>query len=90
MAQRITAACQSAGRDMSVTVTSRGVDINSDDVSATSVIDLTDNDLFLSGLPTNVKQEMVNENSVNHISDGGVYFRGQEMVNGGLVNHISD
>ena len=37
-----------------------------------------------------VKQEMVNENSVNHISDGGVYFPGQEMVNEDSINHISD
>ena len=37
-----------------------------------------------------VKQGMVNENSVNHISDGGVQFSGQEMVDEDSVNHISD
>ena len=81
VAERIAAACQSAGYDKSVAVTSRGVDSNSDDVSATSVIGLTDNDLFLSGLSMSVKQEIVNEDWVNHISDGGVHFPGQEMVN---------
>ena len=89
VAQKIAAAYQSAGRDKNVTVTPRGVD--SDDVSATqSVIDLTHDNLFLSELPMSVKQEMVNENLVNHISDGGVHFPWQEMVNWGSVNHISD
>ena len=54
-----------------MTAASRGVD--DDDVSVTmSVVDLTDNDLFLSGLPRSVKQETVNEDSINHILDGGV------------------
>jgi len=57
------------------------VDSDDDEVSATSVIDLTDDDLLLSGLPTSVKQEVVNEDSVNHISDGGVDFPRQEKVN---------
>ena len=48
----------------------------------------TDDDLFLSGLPMSVKQEMVNEDSVNRISDGGVHFPEQEMVNEDFVNHI--
>ena len=73
-----------------MTVTPRGVNSDDDEVSATSVIDLTDDEFFLSGLPMSVKQEMVNENSVNLISDGGVYFPGQEMVNTDFVNHTSD
>ena len=57
VAQRVAAARQSAGRDRNVTVTSRGVDSDSDKVSATqSVIDLTDNNLFLSSLPTSVNK----------------------------------
>ena len=44
------------------------------DVSATvSVIDLIgdghEDDLILSGLSESVKQEMVNEDSINHVSD---------------------
>merc|ERR1712086_891634 len=81
VAQRVAAARQSAGRDRSVTVTPRGVNSDDDEVSATSVIDLTDDDLFLSGLPMSVKHEMVNEDSINHISDGGVHIPGQERVN---------
>ena len=91
MAQRVAAAHQSAGRDRNVTVTSRGVvDSDDDEVSATSVVDLTDNDLFLSRLPMSVQQETVNQDSVNHILDGGVHFSGQEMVNEDSINHISD
>ena len=90
VAQRVAATRQSAGRDRSVTVMSRGVDGGVDEVSATSVIDLTDDDLLLSGLPTSVKQEVVNEDSSNHISDEGVDFRGQEMLNEDSINHISD
>ena len=41
VAQRVAAACQSAGRDRYVTITSRGVDSDDDEVSATAVIDLT-------------------------------------------------
>ena len=105
MAQRVAAACQSAGRDNNVTAMSRGVDSNSDDVSATqSVIDLTDDNLFFSWLQMIDERqarngwwkfdwpyvrwrghfpgkEMVNEDSVNHISDGGVDLFGQETVN---------
>ena len=33
---------------------------------------------------------MVDEDSGNHISHGGVQFPWQEMVNEDLVNHISD
>ena len=73
-----------------MTVTPRGVNSDDDKVSATSVIDLTDKDLFLSGLPMSVKQEMVNEDSINNISDGGVGFCWQEMVNGDSINHISN
>ena len=65
------------------------MDSDDDEVSATSVIDLTDNDLLLSGLTMSVKQEMVNQNPVNHISVGGVYFPGQEMANKDSINHIS-
>jgi hypothetical protein len=69
VAQRVVAARQSAGRGKDVTATPRGVD--DDDASGTqSVIDLTDDDLFLSGLPASVKQEMVDEESVNQVSDG--------------------
>ena len=65
--------------------------MDDDDVSATqSVVDLTDNNLFMSRLQMSVKQEMVSEDPVNHISDGGVHFSGQEMVNEDSVNHISD
>ena len=56
MAQRVAAARQSAGCDRNVTVMSRGVDSDDDEVSATSVIGLTDDDLFLSRLPMSVKQ----------------------------------
>ena len=73
-----------------MTVTPSGVNSDDDEVNATSVIDQTDDDLFLSGLPMSVKQEMVNEDSVNHFSDGGVHFPGQEMVNGDSINYISD
>ena len=60
VAQRVAAACQSARRDKSVTATPRGVD--DDNVSAIqSVIDLTDDDLFLSGLPMSIRQELVNK-----------------------------
>ena len=90
VAQRVAAARQSAGRDRSVTVTPRGVNSDDDEVSATSVIDLTDDDLFLSGLPMSVKQEMVNEDSINHISDGGVHIPGQERVNKDSIDHLSD
>jgi hypothetical protein len=89
VAQRVAAARQSAGRGKNVTATPRGVD--DDDASGTqSVIDLTDDDLFLSGLPASVKQEMVDEESVNQVSDGGVYLPAQEVVNEDSVNHISD
>ena len=72
-----------------MTATPRGVD--DDDVSATqSVVNMTDKNLFLSRLPTSVKQEMVNEDSVNHTSDGGVQFPGQETVNEDSVHRISD
>ena len=51
-----------------MTATPREVD--DDDVSATvSAVDLTDDNLFLSQLPTSIKQEIVNEDLVNHISD---------------------
>ena len=71
-----------------MTATLRGVDDH--DVSVTqSMLDLTDENLFLSGLPTSVKQEMVNEDLVNHISDGGVYFPGQDTVKDS-GNRISD
>ena len=62
-----------------MTATHQGVDDG--DVSETqSVIDLTDNNLFLSGLPMSINQEIVNEDSVNHISDGGVHFPGQQQL----------
>ena len=89
MAQQVALARQHAGHAKNVTATLRGVD--DDNVSATeSVADLTDNDLFLSGLPASVKQEMVNEDPVNYISNGGVHFPGQEMVNEDSANHISE
>ena len=47
VAQQVAAACQSAGHGKNVTATPRGVD--NDDVSVTkSVVDLTDDNLFLS------------------------------------------
>ena len=52
-------------------------------------VSVTDNDLLLSRLPMSVKQEMVNKDSVNHISDGAVHFPGQEKVTEVPVNHIS-
>ena len=69
--------------------------MDDDNVSATvPVIDLTgdnhEDDLFLSRLPESVKQEMVVEDSTDHISDGGVQFPGQEMVNEDSNNHVSD
>ena len=72
-----------------MTDTPRGVD--DDNVSATeSIVDLTVKILSMSGLPTSVKQEMVVEDSTDHISDGGVQFPGQEKVNEDSVNHLSD
>ena len=54
VAQQAVGACHSAGRAKSLTATSKGV--NDDDVSATmSVVDLTDNHMFLSDLSTSVK-----------------------------------
>ena len=90
MAQQVAAACQSAGCDRNATVTSGGVGSDDGKGSAMSVIDLTDDKLFLSRLPMSVKQEMINEDSVNHISGGGVDFPGQEMVDEDSVNHILD
>ena len=73
-----------AGRDKIMTVTPRGVD-DVDVGAAVSVIDLTgdghEDDLFLSGVLKSVKQEVVNEDSINHESDGGVQFPQQEPVN---------
>ena len=47
MAQRVAASCQSVGLERSITVTPRGVDGDDEEVRATSVIDLTDDNLFL-------------------------------------------
>ena len=72
VAQQVAAACHIAGHTKSVTVTPSGVD--DVDVSATvSVVDLTDDDLFVSGSPKSAKQES-DEGSINHVSDEGVQF----------------
>ena len=66
VAQRVAAACQITVCGKHVMTTPRGV--CDDDVSATqSVVDLTDKHLFLSGLPTSVKQESVNEDLILYL-----------------------
>ena len=54
------------------------------------MVDQTDNDLFLTELPMSIKQEMVNEGSINHVSDGGVHFMWQEIVNEDSIDRVSD
>ena len=49
VAQRVAAARQSTGHERNVTVTSRRVDTDDDEVSATSVIDLTEDDFSCLG-----------------------------------------
>ena len=65
--------------------------MDTDIASATvSVVDLTDNDLLLSGLSKSVTHEMVDEDLINHVLDGGVQLCGQEMINEDSINYISD
>ena len=85
VAQRVAAAHQSAGCDKNVTATPRRVD--GDDVSATQfVIDLTDDNLLLSGLPMSVKQEMVNRRPVKVVYIRPSYFK-QFLFNGRNVQY---
>ena len=62
--------------------TPRGVD-NDNLIATMSVVDLTDDDLFLSELPMIVKQELVNADLSNHVFERGVHFYGQEPITAG-------
>ena len=73
--QKVAVSCYGATCAKNVTATSRLVNDNNASASV-SLVDLPNNTIFLSEFSTSVKQEMVNEDSMNHVSEGRMHFPG--------------